>query len=61
MAQRLEYTVQLPCDLAIEQIELTIANIDLFNKYLKLLRVETSRSDKPVLHLRGGFFDQSKK
>jgi hypothetical protein len=43
--------------MAVEQIELQIANHELFSKYLKLLKVETHNVDRPLMHLRGGFYD----
>jgi len=43
--------------MAVEQIELQIANNELFSKYLKLLKVETHNADRPLMHLRGGFYD----
>ena len=47
--------------MAVEQIELSIANHELFSKYLKLLKVETHNTDKPMMHLRGGYYDQQKR
>lgn len=55
--QKLEYTVTLPFDMAVEHFELAIGNTDLFGKYLKLFKVETVSSDKPLMHVRGGFYD----
>lgn len=47
--------------MGIEQIELSIANNDLFSKYLKLLKVETHNADRVMMHLRGGYYDQQKR
>jgi hypothetical protein len=55
--QKLEILINLPFDFALEQIEFQIANNELFTKYLKLMKIETSNADRPVLHLRGGFYD----
>jgi len=61
--QKIEYSLTLPFDAAVEQVEISIANNELFSKYLKLFRIETPQSaDKGgVMHLRGGFYDQAKK
>lgn len=48
--------------MAIEQIELSLSNVELFNKYLHFLKIETPNiPDSNMLHLRGGFYDQSKR
>jgi hypothetical protein len=59
--QRVEMTLNLPFDMGVEQVELQIASHDLFTKYLKLLKVESSHADRPTMHLKGGFYDSSKR
>ena len=59
--QRVEVTLNLPFDMGVEQVELQIASHDLFTKYLKLLKVESSHTDRPTMHLKGGFYDSSKR
>lgn len=59
--QRVEMTLNLPFDMGVEQVELQIASHDLFTKYLKLLKVESSHGDRPTMHLKGGFYDSSKR
>jgi hypothetical protein len=59
--QRVEVTLNLPFDMGVEQVELQIASHDLFTKYLKLLKIETMHSDRPTMHLKGGFYDSSKR
>jgi hypothetical protein len=56
-----EVQINLPFDMCIEQIEMQVANFELYNKYLKVLKVETTHTDRNVLHLRGGYFDHQKK
>jgi hypothetical protein len=59
--QRVEVTLNLPFDMGVEQVELQIASHDLFTKYLKLLKVESSHGDRPTMHLKGGYYDSSKR
>ena len=59
--QRVEVTLNLPFDMGVEQVELQIASHDLFTKYLKLLKVETTHTDRPTMHLKGGFYDSQKR
>lgn len=47
--------------MGVEQLELSIANSELFSKNFKLLNIETTSTDKPFMYLRGGFFDASKR
>jgi hypothetical protein len=47
--------------MAVEQIEMSVANHELFSKYLKLLKIESHNTDRPMIHLRGGFYDQQKR
>lgn len=47
--------------MAVEQVEIQVANGELFGKYLKMLKLETPASDKSMLHLRGGFYDSQKR
>ena len=59
--QRVELTLNLPFDMGVEQVELQIASHDLFSKYLKLLKIETSHGDRTSLYLRGGYYDSAKR
>jgi hypothetical protein len=59
--QRVELTLNLPFEMGVEQVELQIASHDLFSKYLKLLKIETSHADRASLHLRSGYYDSAKR
>ena len=60
--QRVELSLNLPFDMGVEQVELQITSHELFTKYLKLLKIETSHAEqRPMMHLRGGFYDSSKR
>ncbi len=47
--------------MGVEQVELNIANNELFSKYLKLLKIETHNKDRNIMHLRGGYYDSQKR
>lgn len=60
--KKVELTLTLPFDMAVEQVELQILNTELFNKCLRVYRIERLDSqntddDNNVIHLRGGFYD----
>ena len=54
--------ITLPFEMEIEQIEIPITNTDIFNKYLKLLKVDKHNDDQqPLLMLKSGIQDNIKK
>ena len=59
---KIDFTITLPFEMEVEQLELQLSNTDIFHKYLKLLKVDKMHDDHlTMLALKSGIQDSSKK